>query len=174
MGMGFPMGSRAFLAWDRSFNSDGKAPLCRITWPGRGVAPVLGLPMSAMVSWSREKPWKNIWKYGESIVKWQSWRLWVSLISNDERTSTCGNIPFFSEPFWEEHHKSIHLKIRNAYPERPNIPNSIAACVWLSSPVTMFPTARSAGVCTKGEVCSLSYQNLRIETSLPTVTTKKE
>lgn len=99
----------------------------------------------------------------------------VSLISNDERTSTCGNIPFFSErPFWKEHHKPIHLKIRNAYPERPNIPNSIAACVWLSSPVTMLPTARSAGVCTKGEVCSLSDQNLRIETSLPTVTTKKE
>mmetsp|Transcript_57947 Transcript_57947/g.168024 ORF Transcript_57947/g.168024 Transcript_57947/m.168024 type:complete len:213 (+) Transcript_57947:555-1193(+) len=27
-------------------------------------------------------------------------------------------------------------------------------CVWWSSPVTMLPTTRSAGVCTSGEVCS--------------------
>ena len=29
------------------------------------------------------------------------------------------------------------------------------AWVWLSSPVTMFPTARNAGVCTSGDVWSL-------------------
>mmetsp|Transcript_98287 Transcript_98287/g.256776 ORF Transcript_98287/g.256776 Transcript_98287/m.256776 type:complete len:249 (-) Transcript_98287:591-1337(-) len=42
-------------------------------------------------------------------------------------------------------------------------PQPSMAWVWLSSPVTMFPTARKAGVCTKGDWCCKSSTS-RVET----------
>mmetsp|Transcript_9647 Transcript_9647/g.25635 ORF Transcript_9647/g.25635 Transcript_9647/m.25635 type:complete len:220 (-) Transcript_9647:870-1529(-) len=45
-------------------------------------------------------------------------------------------------------------------------------CVWGSSPVTMLPTARSAGVCTSGDVCSSSSTSRRHTPALITACTR--